>query len=132
MGSSKSKTPISLTNKLTKDGKSLLNIFTFGDSILDCGRYNKYNVSPGSLLVENRNDLFLEFKAQDLKSIFRRPVKLTEFAIDGSTVNNLAKQAKLYKQEDCSDSIALLTIGGNDLLMDLACGKGDFDAFKLN
>ena len=28
-------------------------IYTFGDSILDCGHYNAYGVTPGGLLVDN-------------------------------------------------------------------------------
>ncbi len=43
-------------------------VFTFGDSILDCGRYNEYGVHPGQLIVRNNDFLFPEFKGRDLMS----------------------------------------------------------------
>jgi hypothetical protein len=42
--------------------------YTFGDSILDCGRYNAYGVHPGQLIVRNDDRLFPEFKGLDLSS----------------------------------------------------------------
>jgi len=29
----------------------MLTVYTFGDSILDCGRYNQFGIHPGQLLV---------------------------------------------------------------------------------
>jgi len=31
----------------------MVTLYTFGDSILDCGRYNEFGVHPGQLLVQN-------------------------------------------------------------------------------
>ena len=38
--------------------KTSMRLVTFGDSILDCGRYNEYGVDPGHLLVRNDDRLF--------------------------------------------------------------------------
>ena len=44
----------------------MLTVYTFGDSMLDCGVYNAYRVTPGQLLVQNDDRLFPEFQGQDL------------------------------------------------------------------
>jgi hypothetical protein len=31
----------------------VLSVYTFGDSILDCGHYNAFGINPGQLLVHN-------------------------------------------------------------------------------
>src|SRR5207248_1660995 len=41
-------------------------LYTFGDSILDCGHYNAHGVTPGGLLVRNDDRLFPEFRGRDL------------------------------------------------------------------
>jgi acyl-CoA thioesterase I len=96
-------------------------VFTFGDSILDCGRYNEHGVHPGQLLVRNDDALFPEFKGRDLQS--RGPAKLEHRAVDGATVTDLPRQmAGLPAVQGAT--LALLTIGGNDLLAGLAADKG--------
>src|SRR5829696_4787326 len=90
----------------------VLTVYTFGDSILDCARYNSHGVHPGQLLVRNDDRLFPEFRGQDLSS--RGPARLEHRAQDGATVDNLPPQARRLAPSD--QAVALLTIGGNDLL----------------
>jgi acyl-CoA thioesterase I len=95
-------------------------LYTFGDSILDCAGYNDRGVHPGQLLVRNEDSLFPEFKGRDLAS--RTAAKLEHRAMDGATVDGLRAQAGGL-QED-RNAVALLTIGGNDLLRGLAADTG--------
>jgi hypothetical protein len=105
----------------------VLTVHTFGDSILDCGNYNGYAADPGQLLVRNRDTLFPEFIGRDLSA--RGPARLAHHAIDGSVVDDLDDQLTGLVVE--GPSIALLTIGGNDLLMGLLDDRGPgIDAFK--
>jgi acyl-CoA thioesterase I len=98
-----------------------LTVYTFGDSILDCARYNAYGVHPGQLLVRNNDKLFPEFKGRDLQS--RRPAtRLDHRAVDGATVRSLAAQARNLAPG--GEPVALLTVGGNDLLGGLAADSG--------
>jgi len=39
----------------------VLSVYTFGDSILDCGHYNAFGINPGQQLVHNDDHLFSEF-----------------------------------------------------------------------
>ncbi|MES2978390.1 MAG: SGNH/GDSL hydrolase family protein [Pseudomonadota bacterium] len=95
-------------------------LYTFGDSILDCAPYNTQGVHPGQLLVRNNDVLFPEFHGRDLQSL--GPARLEHRAVDGATVRSLPGQArKLSHQEG---AVAILTIGGNDLLAGLAADKG--------
>ena len=97
-----------------------LTLVTFGDSVLDCGRYNERGLDPGQLLVRNDDALFPEFAGRDLQS--RGPARLDHRAVDGATVADLPQQARgLVVREP---SVALLTIGGNDLLGGLARDDG--------
>jgi acyl-CoA thioesterase I len=98
----------------------MVTLYTFGDSILDCGRYNPYGVHPGQLLVQNDDRLFPEFKGQDLAS--RGPAQLDHQAQDGATVANLPAQARGVQVE--GPAVALITIGGNDLLRGLIQDSG--------
>jgi acyl-CoA thioesterase-1 len=101
----------------------LLSVHTFGDSVLDCGRYNPYGVHPGRLLVRNDDRLFPEFKGRDLQS--RGPCVLVHRAVDGSTVAGLPAQARGVRP--AANSLALVTVGGNDLIGGLAAdttGRG--------
>ncbi len=97
-----------------------LTLYTFGDSILDCGRYNDYGVHPGQLIVRNRDDLFPQFRGQDLES--RRPARLDHRAADGASIATLVGQARGLRP--AGESVALLTVGGNDLLGGLAADQG--------
>ncbi|MFB2879836.1 SGNH/GDSL hydrolase family protein [Floridanema aerugineum] len=95
-------------------------LYTFGDSILDCGRYNQFGVHPGQLLVQNDDRLFPEFIGQDLAS--RGKARLEHRARDGATVDDLPSQAQGLRVEE--GAIAIITIGGNDLLRGLIQDKG--------
>jgi lysophospholipase L1-like esterase len=97
-----------------------LTVYTFGDSILDCGMYNPHGVHPGQLIVRNNDRLFPEFKGQDLQS--RGGGKLEHRARDGGTVSSLPRQSQGVKAS--GDSVALVTVGGNDLLGGLAADRG--------
>ena len=98
----------------------MLTLYTFGDSILDCGRYNDRGIHPGQLLVRNDDRLFPEFSGQDLSS--RGPARLAHRAVDGATVAGLPRQAQGLAAS--GRSIALVTVGGNDLLQGLALDRG--------
>lgn len=98
----------------------MVTLYTFGDSILDCGRYNEFDVHPGQLLVQNHDRLFPEFRGQDLTS--RGPARLEHCARDGATVAGLPSQAQGLRVE--GKAIALITIGGNDLLRGLIQDTG--------
>ncbi len=98
----------------------LITVYTFGDSILDCGWYNEHGVHPGALIVRNDDRLFPEFRGQDLSS--RGPARLEHRAQDGAVVGSLPRQGEgLQAQER---AVALLTIGGNDLLGGLILDTG--------
>src|SRR4051812_6106758 len=95
-------------------------LYTFGDSILDCGHYNPYGVSPGALLIRNDDRLFPEFRGRDLAT--RGPARLEPRAVDGATVADLPSQARGLRVE--GPAIALVTVGGNDLLGGLVSDEG--------
>lgn len=97
-----------------------LTVFTFGDSILDCGHYNAHGVHPAQLLVRNDDRLFPEFRGQDLSA---RGGRLEHRARDGATVDGLPRQLADLKAP-AGDGVALLTVGGNDLLRALAADDG--------
>src|SRR6184192_194355 len=94
----------------------IFTVFTFGDSILDCGRYNAYGVHPGQLIIRNDDRLFPEFEGRDLFSL--GPAQLDHRAVDGAIIDGLARQAKGVQV--AGPAVALVTIGGNDLLAGLA------------
>jgi hypothetical protein len=98
----------------------MLTVFTFGDSVLDCGAYNPHGVEPGELLVSNRDDLFPEFRGQDLSS--RGGGKCVPRAQDGGTVDSLPDQLRGVKPS--GEAVALVSVGGNDLLEVLLRDKG--------
>lgn len=99
----------------------MLTLYTFGDSILDCARYNQYDVDPGRLLVRNDDRLFPEFQGQDLAS--HGPAQLEHRARDGATVTGLPRQVQEIPVD--GPAVALLTIGGNDLLQGLIADRSD-------
>jgi hypothetical protein len=100
--------------------QEMLTLVTFGDSILDCGHYNERGVTPGQLLVRNDDDLFPDFRGQDLSA--RGPARLEHRARDGATVRGLPAQAEGLRVE--GRAVAILTIGGNDLLTGLVADRG--------
>lgn len=99
---------------------NVFTVCTFGDSILDCARYNEYGVHPGQLIVRNDDLLFPDFKGRDLSS--SAPAQLDHRARDGATVNDLPRQARGLNLP--GRAVALVTIGGNDLLTGLAADHG--------
>lgn len=98
----------------------MLTLYTFGDSILDCRWYNDAGLDPGQFLVRNEDRLFPEFQGQDLSS--RGPVRLEHRAVDGATVAGLPAQSRNLRPS--GESVAILTIGGNDLLQGLLVDHG--------
>jgi len=101
-------------------GPKMITVYTFGDSILDCERYNPQGVHPGQLLVRNDDALFPEFRGHDLST--RGPARLAHRAQDGATVDDLPAQAHGVLVE--GSAVALVTIGGNDLLRGLIRDHG--------
>lgn len=95
-------------------------VYTFGDSILDCGHYNAHGVHPGGLLVQNDDRLFPKFRGRDLAN--HTAARLEHRATDGATVANLPRQAAGLQVEGAT--VALLTVGGNDLIRGLAGDTG--------
>ena len=109
--------------------QAMVTLYTFGDSILDCGRYNEFGVHPGQLLVQNDDRLFPEFIGQDLAS--HGGARLEHRASDGATVDGLPSQAHRLRVE--GKAIALITIGGNDLLRGLIRDSGaGINSFALS
>jgi len=101
-------------------------VTTFGDSILDCGRYNEADLDPARLLVRNDDGRFPEFRGRDLSA--RGPARVEHRACDGAVVSDLAEQAVGLRMEE--PAVALVTIGGNDLLTGLVVDRGPgIDAF---
>jgi acyl-CoA thioesterase I len=70
--------------------------------------------------VRNDDRLFPEFRGRDLSS--RGPARLDHRAVDGATVDSLPAQARGL--EPAEGSVALVTVGGNDLLAGLAADRG--------
>ncbi|WP_157267713.1 SGNH/GDSL hydrolase family protein [Azohydromonas aeria] len=97
-------------------------LLTFGDSVLDCGRYNAHGLTPGGLLVRNDDALFPEFRGLDLRHA-HGAARLEHRALDGATVADLPAQAHGLRPPEGA-AAALLTVGGNDLLRGLAGDGG--------
>jgi hypothetical protein len=103
-------------------------LYTFGDSILDCGRYNERGLTPGALIVRNDDHLFPAFRGRDLSA--GGAARLEHRAVDGATVADLPAQSRALPAE--APAAALLTIGGNDLIMGLISDAGPgIDAFVV-
>ena len=98
----------------------MLTLYTFGDSILDSRWYNDVGLDPGQLLVRNDDRLFPEFQGRDLVS--RGPARLEHHAVDGATVGSLPSQARNLNPS--GSSVAILTVGRNDLLHGLLVDRG--------
>jgi lysophospholipase L1-like esterase len=103
----------------------MITLLTFGDSILDCGRYNELGIDPGRLLLRNDDVRFPEFRGQDLRS--RGVAHLVHRAVDGAIVSDLPRQAQGLNVP--GPAMAILTIGGNDILTSLVDQRGldDFE-----
>ena len=93
-------------------------IYSFGDSVLDCGTYNEHGITPAALLARNDDDLFPEFRGWDLATALGAAVPVVPRATDGATVADLRRQLHGHWPPD--DAFVLLTVGGNDLLQGLA------------
>jgi acyl-CoA thioesterase I len=102
------------------DAGETLTLYTFGDSVLDCGRYNEHGVHPGQLLVRNDDRLFPEFRGQHLSA--RGTARLEHRARDGATMSSLPLQGRSIHPR--APSVAIVTIGGNDLIGGLAGDRG--------
>ena len=103
-----------------------LTVYTFGDSILDCGHYNERGATPGALVVRNDDVLFPDFYGRDLAS--HGLARLVHRARDGGTVASLPNQARDLQVN--GPSAAMITVGGNDLLGGLLTDRGSgIDAF---
>jgi predicted esterase len=102
------------------DQREPFTLFTFGDSILDSRWYNDRGLDPGQLLIRNDDELFPEFRGQDLSS--HGPARLEHRAVDGATVESLPAQARNMAPSE--KGAAILTIGGNDLLRGLLVDHG--------
>jgi predicted esterase len=102
------------------DQSAPFTLYTFGDSILDSKWYNDRGLDPGQLLIRNDDELFPEFRGQDLSS--RGPVRLEHRAVDGATVDSLPAQARNLAPSE--KAAAILTVGGNDLLRGLLVDHG--------
>jgi hypothetical protein len=96
-------------------------VFTFGDSILDCASYNPLGMSPGALLIRNDDGLFPEFRGRDLTTLLG-PCDLEHHALDGARVSSLFTQVRTLIT--IGPALALVTIGGNDLLGGLVRDPG--------
>lgn len=91
-------------------------LHTFGDSVLDCARYNPARITPAALLARNHNALFPEFRAQDLRTLLGVPVSIDHRATDGATAEDILGQLTDVEADPDAEHIALVSIGGNDLL----------------
>jgi acyl-CoA thioesterase-1 len=101
----------------------MLTVYTFGDSILDSGHYNAAGVTPGRLLVRNDDRRFPEWRGLDLSA--GGPARLVHRARDGATASGLPAQASdLPAPAVGGAAMALVTVGGNDLLTGLAADGG--------
>jgi acyl-CoA thioesterase-1 len=108
-------------SRLPSFDQDTLSVHTFGDSVLDCGRYNDQGIDPGQLLIRNNDRLFPEFIGQDLQA--RGSARLAHHAVDGATVDSLLAQARSLRAP--GQALALLTIGGNDLIRGFAGDTGN-------
>lgn len=104
-----------------QEEETMVAVYTFGDSMLDCGHYNAFGVNPAQLLVQNDDRLFPEFRGHDLVSLVG-PARLIHRAQDGAIVSSLPVQARGLRVEE--KALALLTIGGNDILSRPDMGQG--------
>jgi acyl-CoA thioesterase I len=88
-------------------------VYFFGDSVFDCGRYNVQRETPSSLLYRNRDDLFPDFRGQDLKTTFTK-YDVRDLSIDGAIIEDLMQQHR--GAHFGPNDVVLISIGGNDFL----------------
>jgi lysophospholipase L1-like esterase len=106
--------------------RDMITVYTFGDSILDSAGYNEAGLDPGQLLVRNDDARFPEFRGKDLAS--RGSARLEHRARDGATAADLPTQVRGLRVQE--PAVALVTVGGNDLLRGLVLDPGPgIDAF---
>src|SRR5439155_13799186 len=93
-------------------------LFAFGDSVFDCGHYNKHGVTPQALLARNDDRLFPEFRGRDLWTVRgNEAVTVVQSAVDGATSADLERQISIRSVPRWA--IVMLSIGGNDLIQAL-------------
>jgi hypothetical protein len=115
---------ITSSRGVDRNEEGMAMIVTLGDSVLDCARYNEHGATPGGLLAENDDALFPAFRGRDLATLLGRQVGVDHRAEDGATVERLP--AQLTHGPIPRHALALLSIGGNDLLQAFL-GNGAFD-----
>lgn len=105
-------------------------LHTFGDSVLDCGMYNAARITPAALILRNNNVALPLMKGQDLATMrWGTRVFLDHRATDGATADDLLAQTVDLDVDPDVEHIALVSIGGNDLLTHMNPLRGlDFDA----
>src|SRR3954453_17695755 len=95
---------LALTGRASRDASAAdtqtFTLCTFGDSVLDCARYNERGIDPGRLIVRNDDALFPEFAGRDLSA--RGPAQLEHRAVDGAMVDDLAAQARALARAEPS------------------------------
>lgn len=121
-------------NYFHESEENVLNLFTFGDSVLDCSIYNEHSLDPAKLIIKNDDKLFPEFANKDLTNIFKGKIILNHFALDDSETHCLKKQAQKVEISEIKNtySIAIITIGGNDLLDKDIYKPGNLEIFEKN
>ena len=99
----------------------MFTLYTFGDSILDCAHYNAERIDPAGLLASNRDDLFPEFRGRDLSARLGE-VRVDRRAVDGSRSATCPTRPRGLRVD--GPALAVLTVGGNDLLRGLIDDDG--------
>ena len=78
------------------------------------GKANSDRLGAASLLVQNDDRLWPEFRGRDLKSRFP-DIKPTDLTADGATTETLLRQVDRIPRSD-EPALVTITAGGNDLL----------------
>lgn len=91
-----------------------LTLYTYGDSILDSGKYNQLKTNAAMLLARNNDTAFPEFRGQDLTTVVGGSVDIVHHARDGSTTTGLGEQG--LTDHPSGPALAIITVGGNDLI----------------
>ena len=78
------------------------------------GKASSDRLGAASLLVENDDRLWPEFRGRDLKAQFPK-INATDLTADGATTESLLRQVERIPRSD-EPTLATITAGGNDLL----------------